>query len=1358
MPGQETTPPEAAEAFDKDRGVDEDIRADDLRDLETVRRVASDAPMDRMLTGQTQANTDGGIHVSGSSIGLIVKGSHATDSRSLLVAETAGVPVSHMGSTIDASDPNGQHRDSGDTLMQDGSLSGASRVVKPQLSSSAVNDARAPCQKAVKAFDEDSMLDTTQRTLEEKVDIALAMLHSLVDQQRFIVTILEQQGQKRTLGSPSGSGEPNAGLPGTRYPTTSSLSHSDPPLHSGSAGRGAATSEADRMPPLHPSAASSTPWNSPITGTPARRPISMIGRPGTLETSGENPIFGLGRSLARNPSPPVPMQHSTEQAGGAPRDPFSDISLGARARSSIMFADQPGPGLVATSSIRKNGDDSVNKNVTGRLTAAPASWGLSPGDDDFKEIMDFCCVDEDEKAKTLLSDSTERVLVDLIFVMGASIDVFLVLISFFDSGEFKQPPTSIESLLLTLSSLTGALLVFANFFTCIVQDFEIIGDEVDELPLLRKLYLRGWFFYDLLGALPLDLIVSSFSTLAFRLLSALRLLRAIRIPFLFSPSSPLKTRPGWVRSLFGATGVLAALHLTACIWMLIDNQGGWDLGSLQAKTPMDRYLVGLYWAITTMTTVGYGDVTPLSQASMLVTGIVMVIGATGYAWIVGNISMLLTVNDEFERHAASQKQYLSSVLKHYSVPLPVQKEAFAVFPQIIEQTVLRGDESTLVQLPVGTKRRIFLAVKLSFLREVPLFKILSSRCLTTLAQRTVQKEYHEDEYVFQVADVGAEMYVVFRGVLEVHDPELGCAGSYGYKSHFGERSLMDKTMRKVALRCTTRAELFMLGGEEFRETMEMFPTDKTSFLIAAGYDVPSERGSVGSVKHMFSYATIAASFRRMGRKRSQRSPTSSPKSSPRSPRSPRGTGGRRNSRRASRRISTQHAFSIFARQNTVDGSVKGSEDAEGTGTDKPPNSGTIAAGGNTWFPEEEEGGDENDASSPADMRPLHPTSKGTKSDELDELDAYVRSQANVQSQQMVQSHGVALRHPIATPLQPLQSDTSPFLKNHPDEQRQKRGNSHDFPVFRSNSESMEFKQRNSYDQVGRRSSKVSLGESTCSVSTNNSVRWKIASGSTFSVDGPPASLRIRTARAARDGASSMKAVPGTPGINTPLSHSNTPLSHSQTPLSHYNRLTGGMPVARNFERAHTAVSRESGSGMSAQLDILTPGPPQDRSMMADVPELVPVFDDLQLSATVREAARDRTPRHLSKVSTVSKESGSPKRTPTNSPRYEVKRNFFEMPGAAPAPAPASAEPEVPRKQSLNTPASLAAVNRVTDAKAPRADTPNSFTGAQTVASGSMVGCMRADTCATVAMSPSERSSPKNPLKASPSPYRGPPEG
>ena len=100
--------------------------------------------------------------------------------------------------------------------------------------------------------------------------------------------------------------------------------------------------------------------------------------------------------------------------------------------------------------------------------------------------------------------------------------------------------------------------------------------------------------------------------------------------------------------LFGILFGLA--HFFGCFWNMATDVEHESLGYQNyteyiEENPVgdeddlsDHYITALYWAFTTMTTVGYGDVLPLEDGGRLYATIMMILGATMFSYIVGSAS------------------------------------------------------------------------------------------------------------------------------------------------------------------------------------------------------------------------------------------------------------------------------------------------------------------------------------------------------------------------------------------------------------------------------------------------------------------------------------------------------------------------------------------------------------------------------------------------------------------------------------------------------------------------------------------------------------------------------------------------
>ena len=153
-----------------------------------------------------------------------------------------------------------------------------------------------------------------------------------------------------------------------------------------------------------------------------------------------------------------------------------------------------------------------------------------------------------------------------------------------------------------------------------------------------KFVFSFWGIIDLLAILPFYLVSLGF-TYNFIMLRAFRLLRLVRILKLGRYSKSLSRMTLAIK--IARYDLLLALATTA-IMLLVASFGIYQFENPAQPDKFSSVFESLWWALATLTTVGYGDIYPITLGGRIFTGVILMIGLGIVAIPTGIISSALT--------------------------------------------------------------------------------------------------------------------------------------------------------------------------------------------------------------------------------------------------------------------------------------------------------------------------------------------------------------------------------------------------------------------------------------------------------------------------------------------------------------------------------------------------------------------------------------------------------------------------------------------------------------------------------------------------------------------------------------------
>ncbi|KAL2097607.1 hypothetical protein ACEWY4_006814 [Coilia grayii] len=382
--------------------------------------------------------------------------------------------------------------------------------------------------------------------------------------------------------------------------------------------------------------------------------------------------------------------------------------------------------------------------------------------------------------------------------------------------------------------------IIINFRTTYVNS----NDEVMSHPVrIAVHYFKGWFLIDLVAAIPFDLLIyrsGEETTTLIGLLKTARLLRLVRVARKLDRYSEYGAA---VLFLLMCTFALIA-HWLACIWYAIGNvervgssRIGWlnslgeQLGkpynnSIASSGPSikDKYVTALYFTFSSLTSVGFGNVSPNTNSEKIFSICIMLIGSLMYASIFGNVSAIIQRLYSGTARYHAQMMRVREFIRFHQIPNPLRQRLEEYFQHAWSYTNGIDMNAVLKGFPECLQADICLHLNRTLLQNCKAFKGSSKGCLRALAMRFKTTHAPPGDTLVHAGDVISALYFISRGSIEIVRDDVVVA-ILGKNDIFGEPiNLYTRPGKSTAdVRALTYCDLHKIQREDVQDVLDMYP-------------------------------------------------------------------------------------------------------------------------------------------------------------------------------------------------------------------------------------------------------------------------------------------------------------------------------------------------------------------------------------------------------------------------------------------------------------------------------------------------------------------------------------------------------
>lgn len=267
--------------------------------------------------------------------------------------------------------------------------------------------------------------------------------------------------------------------------------------------------------------------------------------------------------------------------------------------------------------------------------------------------------------------------------------------------------------------------------------------------------------------------------------------------------------------------IFGVAHITACAFCFVSTLNpdmenhSWIAEHGFIDVPISElYTSSLYWTFTMMTTVGFGDIVPITHSERLFSVIAMLVSAGTYAYTIASISAIVANMNVTKSMYFEKLNELNAYMRSQNLPRSLQLRTRKYYRYYLKRKTVHNETSILQVLPKNLREEITDHYIRNTIDSVKFFHQVDRGFTTMVVMNLRPTFYLPAAIVIKAAEVADEMFVITKGVLQVSTDQDSTVAYLYDGDHFGEMALLleeQASLRCANVRATSYSELYAIS-------------------------------------------------------------------------------------------------------------------------------------------------------------------------------------------------------------------------------------------------------------------------------------------------------------------------------------------------------------------------------------------------------------------------------------------------------------------------------------------------------------------------------------------------------------------